>query len=65
MSFFQYKSLHSDKKKKTNLCAQNVLEVFAMCFSPELLNFMFLKKSLKRAQNFFKKLEIICFVLLR
>lgn len=53
MSFFQYKSLQSDKKKETNLCAQNVFEVFAMCFSPELLNFMFLKKSLKRAQNFF------------
>lgn len=57
-------SAFRQKKKKTNLCAQNVFEVFAMCFSPELLNFMFLKKSLKRAQNFLKNLEIICFVLL-
>lgn len=63
--FFSIQVSAFRQKKKTNLCAQNVFEVFEMCFSPELLNFMFLKKSLKRAQNFFKKLEIICFVLLR
>lgn len=53
MSFFQYKSLQSDKKKETNLCAQNVFEVFAMCFSPELLNFMFLKKIIEKSTKFF------------
>lgn len=46
-------SAFRQKKKKTNLCAQNVFEVFAMCFSPELLNFMFLKKIIEKSTKFF------------
>ena len=54
--FFQYKFLHSEKKK-TNLCAQNVFEVFAMCFSPELLNFILLKKKNWKEHKYFLQIK--------
>lgn len=53
MNEFFNTSLCIQTKKKTNLCAQNVFEVFAMCFSPELLNFMFLKKIIEKSTKFF------------
>lgn len=51
--FFSIQVSAFRQKKKTNLCAQNVFEVFAMCFSPELLNFMFLKKIIEKSTKFF------------
>lgn len=54
MSFFNTNFCIQKKIKKTNLCAQNVFEVFAMCFSPELLNFIFKKKIIGKSTNILK-----------